>query len=94
MTYSDIYNHLYIFDLVDSIGLVGMCNRERIVRNLSIKLVTEAGKLKRLVAGHDTRRCIADILYYQDQLLRERLVDRLSILKMFKARTKHESEAD
>ncbi len=39
----------YLFETIDLMSLLGMCNKERIVRQLSVLLMIEAGKLKRLL---------------------------------------------
>ena len=39
VTYSDIQSSLYLFDLLDAMSLIGMCNKDKVVRNLSIVLM-------------------------------------------------------
>jgi len=83
-TYPDIQNYLYIFDLIDSISLIGICNKDKRARNLSLVLIQESSKLKRLIAGHDTRKTLADLLYLNELAIKDKLVERLTLLKMFK----------
>ena len=49
-------------------------------------LILEAGKLKRLVAGHDKRKSLADLLYYNELAIRDRISERMALVKMFKFR--------
>jgi len=85
-TYTDILSHLYLFDLIDAVGLIGICNKEKIVRSLSLVLIVESSKLKRLVAGQDKRKSLYDILYYNELAIRDRVSERMVIMKMFKFR--------
>jgi hypothetical protein len=57
---------MYIFDMLDLITLLGICNKDRFMRQLSIILMAETGKLKRLLV-HQTkyRNGLYDILYYE-----------------------------
>ncbi len=80
---------MYIFDIIDSISLIGICNKEKIVRNLSLSLIQESGKLKRLIASHDTRKCLADLLYYNDFSIKDKIVERMTLIKMFKFRNQN-----
>lgn len=94
-TPEEIQGHLYLFDLIDALALVGLCNKEKMVRSLSLVLVQEAGKLKRLVAGQDRRKSLADILHSSELVIRERIAERMLLVKMFKhkAATGEPSEA-
>jgi hypothetical protein len=83
-TYPEIHNYLYIFDLMDAISLIGISNKEKIARNLSLVLIQESSKLKRLVAGQDKRKSLADLLYYNDLAIRDRIAERMTLIKMFK----------
>ena len=83
-TYPDIHGFLYIFDLMDAISLIGISNKEKIARNLSLVLIQESSKLKRLVAGQDKRKSLADLLYYNDLAIRDRISERMTLIKMFK----------
>jgi hypothetical protein len=85
-TYSDILSHLYLFDLIDAVGLIGFCNREKIVRSLSLVLVLESSKLRHLVAGQDKRKSLYDLLYCNELAIRDRVAERMTLMKMFKFR--------
>jgi hypothetical protein len=53
----------YIFDMIDLISLVGICNKERLVRQLSVILIIESGKMKRLMIKKDLyKKGLYDIL--------------------------------
>ena len=85
-----MYQHLFIFDLVDAMALLGICCREKLTRNISLLLMQESSKLKRLVGGFGSRKSLGDLRYYNDLAIRERVVDRLLVLKLFKSRKKIE----
>lgn len=84
LTYPDIQNHLYIFDLMDAVSLIGMCNKDRMVRSLSLILAQESSKLKRLIGGHDNRKSLAELIYCNELAVRERIVERITLVEMFK----------
>ena len=69
---------------MDAISLIGISNKEKIARNLSLVLIQESSKLKRLVAGQDKRKSLADLLYYNDLAIRDRIAERMTLIKMFK----------
>ena len=92
LSYPDIINHLYLFDLMDAITILGVSNKDRTVRSLSLVLMQESSKLKRLVAGHDQRKSLADLLYYNDLAIRDRIKDKMILLKMFKFRSQTSTE--
>jgi hypothetical protein len=77
---------LYLFDLLDAMSLIGICNKDRVVRSLSLVLMQEAGKLKRIVAGQDKRKSMADLLYTNELAIRERVAERMLLLLMFKSK--------
>jgi hypothetical protein len=59
-----INQHLYLFDFLDMIGLLAMCNKNALLRSIGCLLVTETGKLKRLLVHKDKHRpSLTDILY-------------------------------
>jgi hypothetical protein len=41
--------------------------------------------LKRLIAGQDKRKSLADLLYYNDLAIRDRISERMAFVKMFKS---------
>ncbi len=64
-----------MFDLLDMVSLISLCNKDIFVRSLGCILIQETGKLKRLLVHKDKQRFIlSDILYYN----RDRLVDNLT----------------
>jgi hypothetical protein len=44
----------------------------------------ESGKLKRLVAGEDKRKSLADLLHCNELVIRDKIAERLTLVKMFK----------
>ena len=65
--YNRMVNYMYIFDITDMIGLIGICNKEKLIRQLSLILMVESGKLKRLLIPKDHyRKGLYDILYYNE----------------------------
>jgi hypothetical protein len=66
--------------------LVGLCSNQKICRGLSLSLMVESSKLRRLIAGFDTRKSLADLLYLNELTIKDRIVERCNILKMFKFR--------
>ena len=85
-TYPEIQQFLYIFDMLDAISLIGICNKEKIVRCLSLSLLQDSSKLKRLIAGHDPKKSLADLLYYNELAIKDKIIDRMTLIKMFKFR--------
>jgi hypothetical protein len=85
-TYADIQGHLYLFDLLDAVTLIGLCNKEKVVRSLALVLLLESSKLKRLIAGQDKRKSLADLLYYNELAIRDRVSERMTLVKLFKSR--------
>lgn len=86
-TYPEMPSLLYVFDLIDAASLIGMCNKDKMVRSLSLILVQESSKLKRLVAGHDNRKSLAELINSNEMAIRERIVERVTLTEMFKHKT-------
>ena len=83
--YRELHQHLKIFDLLDMISLLAICNKDNFVRSLGTILSVETGKLKRLLVHKDKQRYIlSDILYYHRGKLQESLVQKLAIFYSFK----------
>ena len=60
----------YIFDAVDMIVLLGISSKERLIRQLSVVLMAENGKLKRLLVPKETyAQGLYDVVYYQSGLI-------------------------
>ena len=74
--------------------MIGICNKEKRARSLSLVLIQESSKLKRLIAGHDTRKTLADLLYLNELAIRDRLAERVALLKMFKHKDEGNSQPD
>jgi len=68
------------------VSLIGICNKEKIVRSFCLVLIQESSKLKRLIAGEDKRKSLADLLYYNELAIRDRISEKMLLLKMFKFR--------
>jgi hypothetical protein len=86
-TYPEMPSLLYIFDLMDATSLIGMCNKDKMVRSLSLILVQESSKLKRLIAGHDNRKSLAELIYSNEMAIRDRIAERVTLTEMFKHKT-------
>ena len=84
LTYPEIQQYLYIFDLIDTMTLLNICSNQKICRVLSLSLMQESSKLKRLISGGDSRKSLSDLLYYNEAAIRDRIIERMSIIKMFK----------
>lgn len=72
--------------MLDTLSLLGISNKDRVARNLSLSLMQESSKLKRLIAGFDTRKSLADLLYYNEANMKDKIIERLVLLKTFKFR--------
>ena len=71
--------------MIDTISLLGICNRDRLVRQLSTVLIVEVGKMKRLLVRKDKyRRSLYDLLEYNRDKIREKMVDMMLIFNSFK----------
>jgi hypothetical protein len=82
--YAILYQkHLQLFDLLDMVSLVGMSNKDHLVRVISCLLVTESGKLKRLLIK-ESRDFLSDILYSEKETLKKSLQQKLLIFDSFK----------
>jgi hypothetical protein len=60
------------------VSLVGMSNKDNLTRVISCLLVTESGKLKRLLIK-ESRDFLSDILYQEKELLRKSLQQKLLV---------------
>ena len=69
-----------MFDLLDMVSILALCNKEIFARSLGCILIQETGKLKRLLVHKDKQRYIlSDVLYYNRDLMIDNLTKRLSI---------------
>ena len=83
--YRELHQHLKIFDLLDMVSLLAICNKDNFVRSLGTILSVETGKLKRLLVHKDKQRYIlSDLLYYHREKLQDALVQKLAIFYGFK----------
>ena len=78
--YKELHQHLQMFDLLDMVSILALCNKEIFARSLGCILIQETGKLKRLLVHKDKQRFIlSDVLYYNRDQMIENLTGRLSI---------------
>ena len=83
--YRELHQHLQMFDLLDMVSMIAVCNKDAFVRSLGCILITETGKLKRLLIHKDKQRYIlSDVLYYHRQKFIENLVMKISVFYQFK----------
>ena len=69
-----------MFDLIDMVSIISLCNKDIFARSLGYILIQETGKLKRLLVHKDKQRFIlSDVLYYKRDHMIDNLVKRLSI---------------
>ena len=84
-------NYKYIFDAIDMLALLGINNKDKLVRQLSIILMAENGKLKRLLIPINTSKrehlitTIYDIIYYNTEELQNQIINKMIILNSFKS---------
>ena len=78
--YKELHQHLQMFDLLDMVSILALCNKEIFARSLGCILIQETGKLKRLLVHKDKQRFIlSDVLYYNRDQMIDNLTGRLSI---------------
>ena len=69
-----------MFDLIDMISLLSLCNKDTFARSLGCILIQETGKLKRLLVHKDKQRYIlSDVLYYNRDQMIDNLTRRLNV---------------
>lgn len=69
-----------MFDLIDMVSIISLCNKDIFARSLGCILIQETGKLKRLLVHKDKQRFIlSDVLYYNRDKMIDSLTKRLSI---------------
>ena len=79
--------------MLDIFSLLGISNKDRVSCNLSLSLMQKSSKLKRLIAGFDTRKSLADLLYYNEVNIKEKIIERLVFMKTFKLRAPKPNKA-
>lgn len=74
-----------MFDLLDMVSILSLCNKDIFARSLGCILIQETGKLKRLLIHKDKQRFIlSDVLHYNRGNMQENLIKRLTIFYGFK----------
>lgn len=75
----------YLFDMLDAVSLLCMCNKDTLVRQLSFVLLAESGKLKRLLTvPSDDNLCLNDLLIQKSDEVFDKVIDTLLIYLPFK----------
>lgn len=78
-------NHQYLFDAMDMVALLGCNSKDALVRQLSIILMAESGKLKRLLIPKEVyKHSLYDVFYYSSDEIKEQLVKRMLIVNPYK----------
>jgi hypothetical protein len=58
----------YLFQTMDMLSLLGICSKDRLIRQLSVILMAENGKLQRLmIPKSEYKRGLYDIIYYNTE---------------------------
>lgn len=69
-----------MFDLLDMVSILSLCNKGIFTRSLGCILIQETGKLKRLLIHKDKQRFIlSDVLHYNRDKMIDNLTKRLTI---------------
>lgn len=67
------------------IALLGLNNRDTLIRQLSVILLAENGKLRRLLVPSDLYiKGLYDILYYETDLIQQSIISKLTLLHPLK----------
>ena len=83
--YKELHQHLQMFDLLDMVSILSLCNKDIFVRSLGCILIQETGKLKRLLVHKDKQRYnLSDVLYYNRDKMLDSVVKRLSVFYALK----------
>lgn len=83
---SRMLRQLYLFQTTDMISLLGMCSKDRLVRQLSTILMAENGKLQRLmIPKSDYKRGIYDIIYYNTEAIQNTIIDKMMIINCMRS---------
>jgi len=62
-----IYKYLHVFRICDMLALVGLCNKDIEVRQVSVLTLCDLAKLKRLIVKKDLCTPLLDDLLYESQ---------------------------
>lgn len=69
-----------MFDLVDMIGLLAMCNKSQFLRGIGVLLINENGKLKRLLVRKEKyKQSVSDLEYFQRESIKDGILQKLSL---------------
>ena len=75
----------YIFECLDMISLLGCNSKDRLVRQASVLLLAETGKLKRLLIPKAVyTRGLYDVIYYGTDDIKANITARLGLFNPFK----------
>ena len=75
----------YIFECIDMLALIGCNSKDRLVRQNSIILMAENGKLKRLLIPKDSyTRGLYDVIYYGLDDIKDLIASQLLVFNPFK----------
>lgn len=67
------------------IGLLFMCNKDKLMRQLAVILIAENGKLQRLLIPKERyTRGVYDILYYSNESIQESIISKMVIIHCMK----------
>jgi hypothetical protein len=67
------------------IALLGLNNRNSLIRQLSVILMAENGKLQRLlVPSHQYVKGLYDLIYYETESIQQSIITKLTLLHPFK----------
>jgi hypothetical protein len=68
------------------VSLLGMCSKDRLIRQLSVILMAENGKLQRLmIPKNEYKRGIYDIIYYNTEAIQNMIIDKLMIINCMRS---------
>lgn len=73
------------FDLLDMVSFLGLANKDLNVRQISLMLTVETGKLKRLLFHKDSaKNGLSDVLTNTRDLVKTQIVEKLAVFYCFK----------
>jgi len=76
----DATSYTYLFDMMDAVCLLSMCNKETLVRQLAFVLLSESGKLKRLLmVPSEKSLSLSDMLINKGEELRASIIESLLV---------------
>ena len=76
----------YLFQTTDMLSLLGMCSKDRLIRQLSIILMAENGKLQRLmIPKSEYKRGLYDIIYYNTEAIQNIIIEKMMIINCMRS---------